>query len=164
MLLGIQERKAGSIVWCIFLKISTFPSPTQTGTQTIWHWLSSNKGFGRSTLKWPGHILWILYSTFWCFALFGGQVNMNYNIPTFSILSVLCSVHKISERHQLLRETISTRQDENDSYDMVTYLNNCLTPIFLTALWLEILLFYIYINMVTTFISYHHILKIIKLY
>ena len=81
---------------------------------------------------------------------------MNYNIPTFSILSVLCSVHKISERHQLLRETISTRQEENDSYEMVTYLNNCLTPIFLIAQCLEILFFYTYTNMVSTFYSHHH--------
>ena len=58
------------------------------------------------------------------------------------------SVHKISERHQLLRATISSRQEENDSYEMVTYLNNCLTPIFLTALCLEILFFYVYNNMV----------------
>ena len=57
-------------------------------------------------------------------------------------------MHKISERHQHLRETISTRQDENASYAMVTYLNNCLTPIFLIALCLEILLFYVYNNMV----------------
>ena len=60
------------------------------------------------------------------------------------------SVHKISERHQLLRETISTRQDEDESYEMVTYLNNCLTPTFLISLFLEILLFYVYENLVTT--------------
>ena len=66
-------------------------------------------------------------------------------------LTLTFKVKKISERHQLLRETISTRQDENDSYEMVTHLNNCLTPIFLTALCLEILLFYIYTNMVILF-------------
>ena len=60
------------------------------------------------------------------------------------------SAHKIFERHQLLKETISTRQDENDSYEMVTYLNNCLTPIFLMFLCLEIVLFYTYTNLVTT--------------
>ena len=48
------------------------------------------------------------------------------------------SLHKISERHQLLRETIGTRQDENDSYKVVTHLNGFLTPIFLIALCLEI--------------------------
>ena len=69
----------------------------------------------------------------------------------------ICSVYKISQRHQLLRETISTRQDENYSYEMVTYLNNCLTPIFLIFLCLEILLFYTYTNMVTTFYSHDHI-------
>ena len=57
-------------------------------------------------------------------------------------------VYKISERQQLLRDTISTRQDEEDSYEIATYLNKYLTPIFFIALWLEILLFYIYTNMV----------------
>ena len=70
---------------------------------------------------------------------------------TITIIQPFCSVHTISERHQLLRETISTRQDEEDSYEMVNYLNNCLTPIFLIFLCLELLLFYTYTNMVTTF-------------
>jgi hypothetical protein len=56
-------------------------------------------------------------------------------------------VHKITERHQLLEETILPREDETEAYNRAHYLNNCLTPIFLTALVLETVLFYFYTNM-----------------
>ena len=57
-------------------------------------------------------------------------------------------VYNISTRHHLLEATIGVRQEEIDSYEMVTYLNNCLTPIYLTALVLETATFFLYLNMV----------------
>ena len=41
------------------------------------------------------------------------------------------------------------REDETEAYNKAQYLNNCLTPIFLTALVLEAASFYFYTNMVT---------------
>ena len=40
------------------------------------------------------------------------------------------------------------RRDETEAYKKAQYLNNCLTPIFLTALVLETASFYLYTNMV----------------
>ena len=42
------------------------------------------------------------------------------------------------------------RQDETEAYNKAQYLNNCLTPIFLTALVLETASFYFYTNKVIT--------------
>ena len=58
-------------------------------------------------------------------------------------------VHKITERHQLLEETVLARDDEIEAYNRALYLNNCLTPIFLTSLVLEAASFFLYTNMVT---------------
>ena len=41
------------------------------------------------------------------------------------------------------------RDDETEAYNRAQYLNNCLTPIFLTALVLEAASFYLYTNVVT---------------
>ena len=41
------------------------------------------------------------------------------------------------------------REDETEAYNRAQYLNNCLTPIFLTALVLEAASFYLYTNVVT---------------
>ena len=49
----------------------------------------------------------------------------------------------------MLEETVLARKDETEAYKMAQYLNNCLTPIFLTALVLETASFYLYTNMVT---------------
>ena len=40
------------------------------------------------------------------------------------------------------------RDDETESYNMAIYLNNCLTPIFLSAIILEIASFFLYTNLV----------------
>ena len=57
-------------------------------------------------------------------------------------------VNNITARHHLLEATIGVRLEEIDSYEMVTYLNNRLTPIYLTALVLETATFFLYLNMV----------------
>ena len=44
------------------------------------------------------------------------------------------------------------REDETEAYNKAQYLNNCLTPIFLTALVLETASFYLYTNMVAIII------------
>ena len=44
------------------------------------------------------------------------------------------------------------RDDEIDAYNRAHYLNNCLTPIFLTSLVLEAASFYLYTNMVAQII------------
>ena len=65
---------------------------------------------------------------------------------------VLCNdylVHKITERHQLLEETVLARDDETDAYNMAHHLNYYFTPIFLTSLVLETVSFFLYTNMVT---------------
>ena len=41
------------------------------------------------------------------------------------------------------------RKDETEAYNRAQYLNNCLTPIFLTALVLEAAFFHFYSNKVT---------------
>lgn len=41
------------------------------------------------------------------------------------------------------------RDDEIEAYNRAHYLNNCLTPIFLTTLVLEAASFFLYTNMVT---------------
>ena len=47
------------------------------------------------------------------------------------------------------------RDDEIDAYNRAHYLNNCLTPIFLTTLVLEAASFFLYTNMVTqTILNY----------
>ena len=46
------------------------------------------------------------------------------------------------------------REDEIEAYNRAQYLNNCLTPIFLTALVLEAASFFFYTNRVTI-ISIH---------
>ena len=46
------------------------------------------------------------------------------------------------------------RDDETEAYNKAQYLNNCLTPIFLTALVLEAASFYFYTNK-ATIISIH---------
>ena len=58
-------------------------------------------------------------------------------------------VYKITARHQLLEDTIEVRKEETESYNMAIYLNNCLTPIFLSALVLETASFYLYTNKVS---------------
>ena len=67
-------------------------------------------------------------------------------------------VHKIAARHQLLVDTLTVRDDETESDNMATYLNNCLTPIFLTALMLEITSFFLYINLVKKYLLFHILL------
>ena len=62
---------------------------------------------------------------------------MNHKSTYISNFLHFILVYNISARHQLLETTIGVRQEEKDSYEMVTYLNNCLTPIYLTALILE---------------------------
>ena len=57
-------------------------------------------------------------------------------------------VHQITERHRLLEDTIGVREDEIESYNMAIYLNNCLTPIFLAALTLEMASIFLYTNLV----------------
>ena len=82
----------------------------------------------------------LMFTPFW----WTGRINLIVNF-------VLCNyslVHKITERHQLLEQTILPRDDETETYKRAQYLNNCLTPIFLTALVLETVLFYLYTNMV----------------
>ena len=49
----------------------------------------------------------------------------------------------------MLEETVLARDDETEAYNRAQYLNNCLTPIFLTALVLEAASFYLYTNVVT---------------
>ena len=58
-------------------------------------------------------------------------------------------VHKITARHQLLKDTITVRYDETESYNMAIYLHNLLTPIFLTFIILEMATFFLYTNLVT---------------
>ena len=45
------------------------------------------------------------------------------------------------------------REDETEAYNKAQYLNNCLTPIFLTSLVLEAASFYFYMNKVTIYRS-----------
>ena len=47
-----------------------------------------------------------------------------------------------------MEDTIGVREDEIESYNMAIYLNNCLTPIFLAALTIEMASFFLYTNMV----------------
>ena len=68
-------------------------------------------------------------------------------------------VHKIAAKHKLLEDTITIRDDETESYNMAIYLNNLLTPIFLTALTLEMASFFLYSNLVSTKIMYLHLLS-----
>ena len=49
----------------------------------------------------------------------------------------------------MLEETVLPREDETEAYNRAMYLNNCLTPIFLTSLVLETASFFLYTNMVT---------------
>ena len=49
----------------------------------------------------------------------------------------------------MLEDTVMAREDETEAYNRAQYLNNCLTPIFLTALALEAASFYLYTNVVT---------------
>ena len=76
-------------------------------------------------------------------------VDRYFTFNFFLIVIFGSLVHKITERHQLLEETVSAREDETEAYNRVQYLNNCLTPIFLTALFLEAASFYFYTNTVT---------------
>ena len=62
-------------------------------------------------------------------------------ICTILMFSFPFLVHKINVRQHLLDETIMARQDERESYETANYLNKCLTPVFLTALFLEATLF-----------------------
>ena len=72
-----------------------------------------------------------------------------YHKSTYILLSFhFILVYNISARHHLLEATIGVRQEEIDSYEMVTYLNNHLTPIYLTALVRETATFFLYLNMV----------------
>ena len=48
----------------------------------------------------------------------------------------------------MLEDTIGVREEETESYNMAIYLNNCLTPIFLAALTLEMASFFLYTNLV----------------
>ena len=64
------------------------------------------------------------------------------------LIVFLTLVHKIDARHQLLEDTITVRDDETESYNMAIFLNSCLTPIFLTALMLEMAFFFIYTKVV----------------
>ena len=48
----------------------------------------------------------------------------------------------------MLEETVLPREDETEAYNRAMYLNNCLTPIFLTSLVLETASFFLYTNMV----------------
>ena len=73
---------------------------------------------------------------------------MNHKSTYISNFLHFILVYNISARHHLLEATIGVRQEEKDSYEMVTYLNNCLTPIYLTALVLETATFFLYLNMV----------------
>ena len=73
---------------------------------------------------------------------------MNHKSTYITIFLHFILVYNISARHQLLEATIGVRQEETDSYEMVTYLNNRLTPIYLTALVLETATFFLYLNMV----------------
>ena len=73
---------------------------------------------------------------------------MNHKSTYITIFLHFILVYNISARHQLLETTIGVRQEEKDSYEMVTYLNNRLTPIYLTALVLETATFFLYLNMV----------------
>ena len=73
---------------------------------------------------------------------------MNHKSTYITIFFHFILVYNISARHQLLETTIGVRQEETDSYEMVTYLNNRLTPIYLTALFLETATFFLYLNMV----------------
>ena len=57
-------------------------------------------------------------------------------------------VQNITTRHKLLEATITERKDEQDSYKMAKYLNNSLTPIFLTLLFLEAASYLLYLNQV----------------
>ena len=52
----------------------------------------------------------------------------------------------------MLKKTVMARKDETEAYNRAQYLNNCLTPIFLTALVLEAASFYLYMNKVTIYI------------
>ena len=54
------------------------------------------------------------------------------------------------------------REDEIEAYNRAMYLNNCLTPIFLTSMVLETASFFLYTNMVTKtfmFIFYVYFLQ-----
>ena len=82
----------------------------------------------------------LMFTPFW-------WTGYKSNLRAFEIILPFL-VHKITERHKLLVETILPREDETEAYKRAHYLNNCLTPVFLTALVLETLLFYLYTNMV----------------
>ena len=73
---------------------------------------------------------------------------MNHKSTYITIFLHFILVYNISARHHLLEATIGVRQEETDSYEMVTYLNNRLTPIYLTALILETSTVFLYLNMV----------------
>ena len=73
---------------------------------------------------------------------------MNHKSTYITIFLHFILVYNISARHHLLEATIGVRQEEKDSYEMVTYLNNRLTPIYLTALVLETATFFLYLNMI----------------
>ena len=80
---------------------------------------------------------------------FGQSLIVTLYVSASDLLTILFGIDfKISERQQLLEETISAREDETESYKMVKLLNWCLTPIFLVGLILEAALFYLYTNMV----------------
>ena len=68
-------------------------------------------------------------------------------------LKFLSLVHKIKIRHNFLEATITERQDEEKAYDTAKYLDNCLTPIFLTLLFLETASYFVYLNQVK---NVHH--------
>ena len=53
------------------------------------------------------------------------------------------------------------RNDEIEAYNTAQYLNNCLTPIFLTSLVLEAASFYLYTNMVAQIIFKYSISNLI---
>ena len=49
----------------------------------------------------------------------------------------------------MLKKTVMARKDETEAFNRAQLLNNCLTSIFLAALFLEAASFYFYTNMVT---------------
>jgi len=77
-------------------------------------------------------------------------INIFFNVLMF--MPLWWTVYNITERHQLLEETVLAREDETEAYNRAQYLNNCLTSIFLTALVLEAASFYFYMNKVKIYI------------
>ena len=57
-------------------------------------------------------------------------------------------VYNIKERHNVLRRTIGTRTEENESYEMALFLNKSLTPCLLLFLFMEMVCYFIYSNKV----------------